>query len=253
MATKKAIFNDSQGNKHTINFGADAINVSVSAETAAKLGLTSAADLEAVLAKIAAHSHSAADVGAIPTSDKGKAGGVATLGSDGKVPTSQLPEMDYDAAGSAAAVQRNLDAHTANQQNPHGVTAEQVGARPASWTPTAADVGAAPASHTTDTTIHITASERSAWNAKAAKPTVRTLTLSTAGWDSTAKTQTVTCSGVSSDETAQLITVTPALASQSAYLESGIRCTAQAANALTFTATTVPTAALTVYAVIQTM
>ena len=97
---------------------------------------------------------------------KGTAGGVATLGSDGKVPTAQLPEMDYDAAGSAAAVQSNLDAHTANQQNPHGVTAEQVGARPATWTPTAADVGAAPASHTADTTIHITATERTAWNAK---------------------------------------------------------------------------------------
>lgn len=89
--------------------------------------------------------------------------------------------------------------------------------------------------------------------AYAAKPTVRTLTLSTAGWDSTAKTQTVTCSGVLSDETAQLITVTPALASQSAYLEAGALCTAQAANALTFTATTVPTEALTVYAVIQMM
>lgn len=104
----------------------------------------------------------------LDASQKGTAGGVATLGSDGKVPTSQLPEMDYDAAGSAAAVQGNLDAHTANQQNPHGVTAEQVGARPATWTPTAADVGAAPASHTTDTTIHITASERTAWNGKAA-------------------------------------------------------------------------------------
>lgn len=104
----------------------------------------------------------------LDASQKGVAGGVATLGSDGKVPTSQLPEMDYDAAGSAAAVQGNLDAHAANQQNPHGVTAEQVGARPATWTPTAADVGAAPASHTTDTTIHITASERTAWNGKAA-------------------------------------------------------------------------------------
>ena len=38
--------------------------------------------------------YTASDVGAIPTSDKGKAGGVATLGSDGKVPTSQLPKAD---------------------------------------------------------------------------------------------------------------------------------------------------------------
>ena len=70
----------------------------------------------------------------LDASQKGTAGGVATLGSDGKVPTSQLPEMDYDAAGSAAAVQGKLDAHAANQQNPHGVTAEQVGAAPASHT-----------------------------------------------------------------------------------------------------------------------
>ena len=32
-------------------------------------------------------------VGAIPTSQKGAAGGVASLGSDGKVPSAQLPEM----------------------------------------------------------------------------------------------------------------------------------------------------------------
>ena len=62
----------------------------------------------------------------IPTSEKGKPGGVATLGSDGKVPEEQLPEMDYDPAGSAEAVQDNLDIHIAAKQNPHGVTAEQV-------------------------------------------------------------------------------------------------------------------------------
>ena len=107
--------------------------------------------------------------------------------------------------------------------------------------------------HLSDADLHISTSERAAWNAKAAKPTVRTLTLSTAGWDSTAKTQTVTCAGVLSDEAAQLITVTPALASQSAYLEAGVRCTAQAADALTFTATTVPTEELTVYAAIQSL
>lgn len=64
----------------------------------------------------------------IPTSEKGKPGGVAALGSDGKVPEEELPEMDYDPAGSAEAVQDNLDAHTANKNNPHGVTAKQAGA-----------------------------------------------------------------------------------------------------------------------------
>lgn len=37
----------------------------------------------------------AAEVGAIPTTEKGAASGVATLGTDGKVPAGQLPDMDY--------------------------------------------------------------------------------------------------------------------------------------------------------------
>lgn len=54
----------------------------------------------------------------------------AELGADGKIPAEQLPEMNYDKAGSAEAVQKNLDAHTGNRSNPHGVTASQVGAVP---------------------------------------------------------------------------------------------------------------------------
>lgn len=66
--------------------------------------------------------------GYIKATEKGKPGGVATLGEDGKVPAGQLPKMDYDPAGSAAAVQQALTAHTGNKNNPHAVTAEQVGA-----------------------------------------------------------------------------------------------------------------------------
>lgn len=83
------------------------------------------------------------------------------------------------------------------------------------------------------------------------KPKCVTVTLSSSGWDSTAKTQTVTVTGVSATETAQMITPTPALASQTAYYDAGILCTGQAANSLTFTANTIPTADLTVYVVIQ--
>lgn len=54
--------------------------------------------------------------------------GLPSLGSDGKIPAAQLPNMNYDPAGSAAAVQKNLDAHTGNKNNPHAVTAAQVGA-----------------------------------------------------------------------------------------------------------------------------
>ena len=78
------------------------------------------------------HGVTAAQVGAIPASQKGAAGGVASLGSDGKVPAGQLPDMDYDPAGSAQTVQNNLNTHTKNKSNPHGVTAAQVGAIPAS-------------------------------------------------------------------------------------------------------------------------
>ena len=77
------------------------------------------------------------------------------------------------------------------------------------------------------------------------------VTLAAASWDSTAKTQTVTVTGVSATETAQMITPVPAMASQSAYYNAGILCTRQAANSLTFTCKTVPTADLTVYVVIQ--
>ena len=71
---------------------------------------------------------SAADTGAVPITEKGAPNGVATLGQDGKLPPSELPPMDYDPAGSAAAVQPALTAPTGNKDNPHAVTAEQVGA-----------------------------------------------------------------------------------------------------------------------------
>lgn len=41
------------------------------------------------------HGVTAAQAGAIPASEKGAANGVATLGTDGKVPTGQLPAMNY--------------------------------------------------------------------------------------------------------------------------------------------------------------
>ena len=84
-----------------------------------------------------------------------------------------------------------------------------------------------------------------------AKPNVTQITLSTSAWDSAHNTQTVAVSGVSADENAQLITPTPVISSQTAYYESGILCTEQAVNSLTFTCKTVPMEDLTVYVVIQ--
>ena len=81
-----------------------------------------------------------------------------------------------------------------------------------------------------------------------AKPKSVPVTLTAAGWSDNA--QTVTVSGVLADETAQLIQPMPSAASQAAYIEAGILCTGQAANSLTFTAETAPTANLTVYVVL---
>lgn len=86
----------------------------------------------------------------VPTNEKGKPSGVATLGADGKVPSAQLPSMNFDAAGAAATVQQNLNSHTGNKSNPHGVTAAQVGALPANGTAAAANKLATPRAFRTD-------------------------------------------------------------------------------------------------------
>ena len=53
----------------------------------------------------------AADLGAVSAKDKGQAGGIAGLGADGKVPSSQLPKMDFDPSGTAvdAVKQHNAE------------------------------------------------------------------------------------------------------------------------------------------------
>lgn len=73
------------------------------------------------------------------------------------------------------------------------------------------------------------------------------VTLLVSGWNSSTKQQTVAIADVVADETAQLILPMPAAASMAAYNDAGIQCTAQAAGKLTFTADTVPTAAIDVY------
>lgn len=84
----------------------------------------------------------------------------AGLGPDGKLPVEQLPEMDFDPAGSAGAVDGKLSAHVKD------TTAHVTAAERAKWNgaATAADFKA----HTGDGTRHITAAERTAWNGKSA-------------------------------------------------------------------------------------
>ncbi len=85
----------------------------------------------------------------------------------------------------------------------------------------------------------------------AQRPKQRLVTLTASGWNASTKQQTVSVSGILADESKQLIQPVPAAASQAAYIEAGIRITGQAANTLTFTADTVPTADLSVYIVWQ--
>lgn len=82
-----------------------------------------------------------------------------------------------------------------------------------------------------------------------------TVSLLTTGWEKDEETRlytkTVTVSGVSATETAQMIHVVPAAASQTAYLEAGVYASAQSADAITFTAASIPESTLTVYVVIE--
>lgn len=82
------------------------------------------------------------------------------------------------------------------------------------------------------------------------KAMAKNVNLSSSGWSSS-KTQTVTVNGVLADETAQEIMVMPAMSDMTTYHEAGIKATVQAANSLTFTCDTVPTANVSVYVVIK--
>lgn len=88
-------------------------------------------------------------------------------------------------------------------------------------------------------------------NSDIVKPNIAQVTLLASAWDGSANTQTVAVSGVSADENAQLIIPTPVISSQTAYYESGILCTGQAVDSLTFTCKSVPMEDLTVYVMIQ--
>lgn len=84
----------------------------------------------------------AKDLGAVSADTKGKANGVAGLDGNGKVPSGQLPEMNYEGKGavdthnkSSAAhaalfkvINDLLAAHVKDTGNPHKVTPAQIGA-----------------------------------------------------------------------------------------------------------------------------
>ena len=80
---------------------------------------------------------------------------------------------------------------------------------------------------------------------KQKKHTPISVTLSASGW--TNLTQTVSVPGVTSSNT---VIVTPAPSSHAVYGEAGVYCSGQSSESLTFTYTSVPTAALTVNVII---
>ena len=164
----------------------------------------------------------------------------------------------------------SLGAHTGNTDNPHQVTAAQVGADP---TGTAASVvsahnssstahsdirtalagkeaaGAAAAvqgnldDHEGNTTAHITASERTSWNGKSGKAVSFTVTLTAAGWSGNA--QTVSNSKFVTSGYAY--TVCPAGDSFAGYAEAVIYADdVTTAGKMTFHCNEAPTANLTV-------
>lgn len=87
-------------------------------------------------------------------------------------------------------------------------------------------------------------------NVDAAKPVLRTATLTTSGWSS--NTQTVTVNGVVANSSAQLIYVSPANKdSATAWGEAGVFCSGQGANSLTFVCDSTPSANISVNISIQ--
>ena len=53
----------------------------------------------------------ASDLGAVSAADKGQAGGIEGLGDDGKVPSSQLPAMNYEGKGAVDTHNKSTTAH----------------------------------------------------------------------------------------------------------------------------------------------
>ena len=164
----------------------------------------------------------------------------------------------------------SLGAHTGNTDNPHRVTAAQAGADPTGTAASAVSAhnssstahsdirtalagketaGAAAAvqgnldDHEADTTKHVTAAERTAWNAKSGKAVSFTVTLAAASWSS--KAQTVSNANFLTGAYAYV--VSPAPASFGAYSEAIIYAdNVTQAGKMTFHCSQTPTAALTV-------
>lgn len=77
--------------------------------------------------------YAASEVGAIPTTEKGAANGVATLGADRKIPAEQLPTMDY-------AAKTHANQHASDGSDP--ITPAAIGAAASSHNQAASTITA---------------------------------------------------------------------------------------------------------------
>ena len=144
-------------------------------------------------------------VGAVSEEDVGVANGVAELDSTGKVPASQLPSMDYiptseKGANSGVATLDASGKLTATQKPTY--TADEVGARPNTWTPTASDVGAVPTTRTINSKPLSSDVTLTAEDVGAGEPSNSTIiTLTASGWTGSAApfSQQVSCPIVAAD------------------------------------------------------
>lgn len=116
------------------------------------------------------------DSSKIPASEKGQANGVATLGSDGKVPSSQLPSYvddvleyagtsNFPATGEAGKIYVDTSTNKTYRWggSSYVVISETIAI--GTTTGTALD-GKTGSDHINNTTVHISSAERTAWNGK---------------------------------------------------------------------------------------
>lgn len=167
-------------------------------------------------------------------------------------PASSTPAMTTSALGGA-----KLYSATAQTVAPNAVTAtasrtyavqlnsSQQAVVNVPWSNTTTGTTYAAASVPNNTTFSTQGSVYNVYNAT--KHTTLTVTLAVASWNSSTKQLSVTASGVTASN---LVHVSPAPASWSVASAAGVYCSAQAANSLTFTCSSIPTAAITVNVVI---
>ena len=219
--TSKGSFTLNQSGNATIELTDTDTNTTYSAATQSAAGLMSAADkkkLDGVATGANAYS--------LPTASSSTLGGVKTT-------STVTSTSGLTACPIISGVPYYKDTNNTYSLSSFGITA------------TAAELnkldGITATTAELNYTDGVTSNIQTQLNAKQAKHSTISVTLSSSSWSS--KTQTVTASGVT---TSNSIVASPAPASHAAYSAAGVYCSAQASGKLTFTCDQVPSANLTV-------